>query len=91
MPPIPETLVVNIGDMFGRWKNDLFTSAVHRVWNISGVERYAGVFFFGMDYESTLETLEAFSKNGSKYRLVVAGKYVFERLTRNRLSMEDGA
>lgn len=91
VPPISGTLVVNIGDMFGRWTNDLFTSAVHRVWNVSGVERYAGVFFFGLDYGRTVRTLEGCSKNGSKYEPVVAGEYVFERLTSNRLPLEDGA
>ncbi|KAE9975821.1 hypothetical protein BLS_002397 [Venturia inaequalis] len=84
VPPIPGTLVVNIGDMFGRMTNDLFTSAVHRVWNISGVERYAGVFFFGVDFGSDLETLEVCLNGELKYEPVVAGEYVLERLTRNR-------
>lgn len=61
------------------------------VWNVSGVERYAGVFFFGVDYGRALRTLEGCLDGREKYGDVVAGDYVYERLTRNRLPLEAGA
>ncbi|KAG8877531.1 hypothetical protein FRB97_003358 [Tulasnella sp. 331] len=53
--PIPGTLVLNIGDQFARWTNDIFKSTRHRVINRSGVRRYSVPLFFGTDYDVKLE------------------------------------
>ena len=44
-PYIPGTFVVNIGDLMGRWTNDVYRSNKHQVINRLGVERFSIPFF----------------------------------------------
>ncbi|CDO72161.1 hypothetical protein BN946_scf184970.g13 [Trametes cinnabarina] len=80
--PIPGTLVVNLGDQFARWTNDVFKSTVHRAVNRSGVERYSIPLFFGSDYDVKLEPLPSCVSDDCppKYEVVTAGEYVKSRL-----------
>jgi len=79
---IPGTLVVNIGDQFARWTNDVFKSTVHRAINYSGRERYSIPLFFGTDYDVLLEPIPTCvsADSPAKYEVVTAGEYVKSRL-----------
>ncbi|KAI9066009.1 Clavaminate synthase-like protein [Trametes sanguinea] len=81
-PPISGTLVVNLGDQFARWTNDVFKSTVHRAINRSGVRRYSIPLFFGTDYDVKLEPIPSCvsPERPPKYDVVTAGEYVKERL-----------
>ncbi|THH27604.1 hypothetical protein EUX98_g6588 [Antrodiella citrinella] len=81
-PPIPGTLVVNLGDQFARWTNDVFKSTIHRAINRTGVRRYSIPLFFGTDYDVKLEPITSCisPERPAKYEVVTAGDYVQQRL-----------
>ncbi|KAN0087661.1 hypothetical protein V8E55_006282 [Tylopilus felleus] len=80
--PIPGCLVVNLGDQFARWTNDVFKSTLHRAINATGQERYSIPAFFGVDYDVKLEPFPGCvtEDNPAKYEVVTAGEYVKSRL-----------
>ncbi|KAH9932699.1 Clavaminate synthase-like protein [Epithele typhae] len=80
--PIPGTLVVNLGDQFARWTNDVFRSTVHRAVNRAGVGRFSIPLFFGTDYDVKLEALPSCISDDhpAQYEVVTAGEYVKSRL-----------
>ena len=55
MPPIPGTLVVNIGDLLHRWSNRRYRSTVHRVINTSGRERLSLVLAWDPNFETLVD------------------------------------
>jgi isopenicillin N synthase-like dioxygenase len=59
VPPIPETLVCNIGDMLDRLTGGYYRSTPHRVRNTSGRERYSFPFFFDPAFDAEIEPLPA--------------------------------
>jgi len=58
-PPIPDTLVCNIGDMLDRLTGGLYKSTPHRVRNISGRSRLSFPFFFDPDFDAEIVPLPA--------------------------------
>lgn len=58
-PPIPGTLVCNIGDMLDRLTGGAYRSTPHRVRNVSGRERLSFPLFFDPNFEAVIEPLPA--------------------------------
>ena len=56
-PALPESFLINSGDMLKRWTNDRFLSTAHRARNNSPVDRYAIPFFFGARDDALVEAL----------------------------------
>ncbi len=56
-PPVPGTLVCNIGDMLDRLTGGWFRSTPHRVRNASGKDRLSFPLFFDPDFAARIEPL----------------------------------
>ena len=78
--PIPDTLVVNVGDLLARWSNDRFVSTPHRVVNASGRERYSLAVFFDPNYDAVVDPADLLEPGETpKYQPIVAGEHVKAR------------
>jgi isopenicillin N synthase-like dioxygenase len=77
--PIPGTLVVNVGDLLGRWTNDRFVSTPHRVVNRSGRERFSTAIFVDPDADTEIVPV-ARPGEAAKYAPVTCGAYIRGRL-----------
>ena len=62
-PPIPGTLVVNVGDLLERWTDGAFRSTPHRVINVSGKERLSLVLAFDPNPETVIDAAEVHGLN----------------------------
>ena len=59
VPPMPDTFVVNIGDMLELWTNGAFVATSHRVRKVNE-ERYSFPLFFNVDYHTEVKPLPQF-------------------------------
>ncbi|QDL91669.1 isopenicillin N synthase family oxygenase [Paroceanicella profunda] len=84
-PPIPDTFVMNVGDILARWSNGRFVSTPHRVRNLSKRDRYSQPFFYDPSMEATVACPEEFIARGETAysKPVRYGDYLLERLNKN--------
>ncbi|XP_078694048.1 uncharacterized protein LOC144923418 isoform X1 [Branchiostoma floridae x Branchiostoma belcheri] len=81
-PPIPNTVVVNIGDLMQRWTADKLASTMHRVLLPETEEgqkshRRSIAFFVHPNKDTLISSLDG----SNKYPPIKAGDYLDERLT----------
>lgn len=81
-PPIPGTLVINIGDLLCRWSNQRYNSNMHRVTNRSGRERLSIATFYDPDYDAIVDPRDLNLPDGveSLFPPVSAGDYIIGRI-----------
>ena len=73
--PIPESFVINIGDMMQRWTDGRFVSTPHRVANRSGQDRFSVPFFANPDYDAIVTPL-AHGPSAERFEPLACGPYV---------------
>ena len=72
--PIPGTLVINVGDLMGRWTNDRFNSNSHRVVNASGRERQSIAIFFDPHFDTVIDPRDLLDDpSEAKYPAITCG------------------
>jgi len=81
--PIPDTLVVNVGDLLARWSNDGFASTPHRVVNRSGRERYSMVLAWDPNFETVIDPGTVCRDGETPHHPpITCGRYVLDRFDR---------
>jgi isopenicillin N synthase-like dioxygenase len=80
--PPPNSFIVNVADFMMRWTNGVYKSTIHRVVNRGQETRYSVPFFFSVNYDEVVNTLETCLQEGevSRWKPIKAGEYILERL-----------
>jgi isopenicillin N synthase-like dioxygenase len=63
-PPLPGTLVCNIGDMLDRLTGGWYRSTPHRVLNDASLDRLSFPFFFDPDFAAEMKPLPSVARGG---------------------------
>ncbi|KAF2432360.1 thymine dioxygenase [Tothia fuscella] len=91
--PIPDTIVINAGDLLTRWSNDNIKSTKHRVVEpppkpnqATGEEhpaRYSIAYFCNPNFDKQIDVIPSTCREGEKpkYEGVNSGDYLVKRLT----------
>jgi isopenicillin N synthase-like dioxygenase len=85
VPARPGSFVVNLGDLMGRWTNDVWVATPHRVVNPSRAdamtERYSLPFFHLPNHDAVIEPIPTCvtPQNPARYAPVLAGDWAAAR------------
>ncbi|KAK8114330.1 thymine dioxygenase [Apiospora kogelbergensis] len=86
--PIPDTCVVNAGDLLARWSNDTIKSTIHRVVEPPSGDgdvypaRYSIAYFCNPNFKSYIEAIPGTyaTETDKKYAGISSGDYLVQRL-----------
>ncbi|MBC3872370.1 isopenicillin N synthase family dioxygenase [Undibacterium flavidum] len=79
-PPLPDTLVMNVGDMAEVISGGRYRSNPHRVLN-TGKERFSMPFFAAFDYQSEIRPMVATSRHGLPS--LIAGEHLLQQVSQD--------
>lgn len=90
-PPVPDTFIVNIGDLVQTFTNDRYISTMHRVINTSGVDRYSVPFFIDLDFDAVVDVVPTCvsANNPSKYTPYTSGEHKYKRFVDSYTHLQD--
>ena len=96
VPYVPDSFVINIGDLMARWTNDRWVSTLHRVENppwerARSLDRMSIAFFFDPNYDVVIEPLKTCCgpDNPPRYEAITAGEHKLMKLRKTRLVSSD--
>lgn len=82
VPGVPDSFVVNLGDLMARWTNDRWVSTLHRVVIPGGADqhrdRVSVPYFFQPSYRARIETIPTTvtAQRPAKYGPVISGEWI---------------
>ena len=82
VPAIPNTFIINIGDLMARWTNDRWISTLHRVVNKGSInKRQSLAYFHQPNWNAEIQCLSCCLQDGElpKYPPVKSGPYLMEK------------
>ena len=83
VPPLANSIVVNVGDVLQVWTNDRCTAATHRVTPVHSEQgRYSTPFFYQPRYDATIEPWVAPGET-AHYRAFSWREFIRGRVTDN--------
>jgi isopenicillin N synthase-like dioxygenase len=83
--PLPDTFVVNLGDLMQRWTNGAYRSTLHRVLPMDATrQRYSIAWFFDVNYHTLIEPLPgcASAQQPARHPPITAGEHLIEQYRR---------
>lgn len=83
--PVPDSYVVNVGEITQAWSNERYESVEHRAMVNHKRERYSIAFFFNPSHSTIVEPLKELidPENPPKYKSYSWGKYLSNRMLSN--------
>jgi len=87
-PSVPDSFVVNLGDLMQRWSNERWRSNLHRVLpQAPGCQRYSVAYFYDIDYHAVVTALPGCfdAANPPRYPAITAGQHIVEMYQKTTL------
>lgn len=87
VPPLPDSYVINLGDLLAKWTNDRWVATEHRVANpppeLAARPRVSIPFFQHPNFDALIECVPscADERNPARYPAVLAGHWVRYRMS----------
>jgi isopenicillin N synthase-like dioxygenase len=90
VPIIPESFIVNIGDLMAQWTNDRWVSTMHRVVNpprdnALASRRQSLIFFHQPNHDARVECIPSCVGTGALYPVTTSAEYLWDKLNISRV------
>lgn len=82
VPILPDTFIINIGDLMARWTNDRWVSTMHRVISppadrTTGTQRQSLVYFHQPNYDAVIECIPGCTAQAPKYPPTTSSEHLW--------------
>jgi isopenicillin N synthase-like dioxygenase len=85
-PPVPDTFVINLGDLMARWTNGIYNSNMHRVKNNkTDSDRYSIPFFYSPRPDAVIEPIATCvsTDNPRRFETCSSAQHIAEMFNRS--------